>query len=374
MESRLDYRSGGLDFHPPSSMLLENNTNYSHLQKSIDTLRSLGDRLSDRNVDLRLNFHQDLRGYERTNQLNLDRNLELNLSLNGDRYIQERMQQERNLERLLNERNIHDQRNVDHSLSMERLTLERSLTQHMDRALTDKNLNLGGGHDRALMERSLTNDRNLSHQTDNRIPPYHNDRLPPSDRGRLENVDNMRMNPEMGDLKYREYKNHLDNLRMEGSRTQGVEGRLDDDRGTTPTTPPTPLSVGENFHEEKFNFMRMGHLERAEKQVPVSQRTLYNIVCKWATRDAFILSESPSLCPLCFPDSVISPVIKRDYGSTASGTGKCCGKFEALNMTVAGELNERRRPTAADSKSPSERFGCSNDDGLLHSSVLRGSA
>ncbi|KAL3271028.1 hypothetical protein HHI36_021528 [Cryptolaemus montrouzieri] len=251
MESRLDYRNGGLDFHPPSSMLLENNTNYSHLQKSIDTLRSLGDRLGDRNVDLRLNLHQDLRNYDRTNQLNLDRNLELNLSLNSDRYLQERMQQERNLERLLNERNIHDQRGgMDHSLSMERLSLERSLTQHMDRALTDKNLNLGGTNDRALMERCVPHNPG-----DNRIP-FPNERLQPSDRGRMENND-IRLNQEMGDLKFREYKTHLENLRMEGSRTQGGEGRLDEDRGATPTTPPTPLSVGENFHEEKvfiFNY------------------------------------------------------------------------------------------------------------------------
>ncbi|XP_045469726.1 zinc finger protein rotund-like isoform X1 [Harmonia axyridis] len=245
MESRLDYRSGGgLDFHPPASMLLDNNTNYSHLQKSIDTLRSLGDRLGDRNVDLRLNLHQDLRNYDRTNQLNLDRNLELNLSLNGDRYLQERMQQERSLERLLNERNLHDQRTMDHSLSMERLSLERSLTQHMDRALQDKNLNLG--NERTLMEKQMSNERNYGHpNNDNRLP-YQNDRL--QERIRMDNND-MRLGQDMNEMKFREYKNHLENLRIEGSRTQ--EGRLEEDRGTTPTTPPTPISVGENFHEEK---------------------------------------------------------------------------------------------------------------------------
>lgn len=128
---RLDYRTGGLDFHPPSSMLLENPSNYSHLQKSIDTLRSLGDRLgNDRNADLKLNLHQDLRNYDRNlandrTQWNIDRNLELNLSLNSDRYFQER---------LLNEK--HESRNIDrglieHSLSIERINLERSLAHHM---------------------------------------------------------------------------------------------------------------------------------------------------------------------------------------------------------------------------------------------------
>lgn len=234
-------------------MLLENNTNYSHLQRSIDTLRSLGDRLNERNVDLRLNLHQDLRNnsdrnglnaYDRTSlnldrNLNMDRNLELNLSLerslNNDRNIlAERMQQERNLnlERLINERNLdHRNLNLEHSLSIERLNLERSLAQ-TDRALTDRNLN--------NVER-MTLDRNLSNNDRN------NDRL----RG-LDLQNDLR-HQDINDLKYREYKAHLDTLRnTESSRT--IEGRPDEERGT-PSTPPTPLSVGENFQEEKVFFI-----------------------------------------------------------------------------------------------------------------------
>lgn len=313
-------------------MLLENNTNYSHLQRSIDTLRSLGDRLGERNVDLRLNLHQDplrsernglslernglsldrngLNGlnfdrmdrnnglldrntsslFERNsslldrtsgsslldrngglldrntglnglnlerNGLNLDRNglidrnidrnglgndrnisvdsnrnLELNLSLNSNErnILQERMQQERNLnlERLINERNLNDHRSLEHSLSIERLNLERSLAQH-DRALTDRNLN---NVDRMVLDRNLNNDRN-------------NDRL----RG-LDLQNDIRQ--DINDMKYREYKAHLDSLRNTDS-SRSVEGRDVEDRGNS-STPPTPISVGENFQEEKVIF------------------------------------------------------------------------------------------------------------------------
>lgn len=249
----MEYRTGGLEFQP-SPMLLENNTNYSHLQRSIDTLRSLGDRLGERNVDLRLNLHhQDLRNNDRglnlernvnmnphpmdrpnfdRSNLAMDRNLELNLSLNHDRNHQHLLhQQDRNLslERLINERNLNDHRNLnermslEHSLSIERLNLERSLAQ--DRTLTDRNLN-------------NVVDRNLG-----------------VDRG-----DRLRMdlgNDGINDLKYREYKAHLDTLRgasaIESSRS--LEGRNDDERGNTPSTPPTPLSVGENFQEEKVSLI-----------------------------------------------------------------------------------------------------------------------
>nr|CAI5840814.1 unnamed protein product [Callosobruchus analis] len=215
-------------------MLLENQTNYSsHLQRSIDTLRSLGDRLGDRNV---LNLHQERPPYDRSAQIG--NGLELNLSLNSDRLLQERMQQERSLERLLNERTMQEQRmNLDHSLSLERLNLERSLTQNLNQEGPPRPYN--SLNDRALMDRNLNSiDRNL-----NNIGGYVNDRL--SDR--LSDV-------KRDDTKYWDYKtHHTENLRSESSRS--LERGQEEDRGTTPSTPPTPISVGENrgenFHEEK---------------------------------------------------------------------------------------------------------------------------
>ncbi|CAH1382584.1 unnamed protein product, partial [Tenebrio molitor] len=186
-------------------MLLENNANYSHLQRSIDTLRSLGDRLGERNVDLRLN-----------QGLNVDRGngLELNLSLNPDRLLQER-----GLERLMGQEQRMNLEHLNH--------LERSLNPSQERPLMDRNLNSldrGYGHDR-LADR-------LRVEGGGPHPPA------PAD-----------MRHDINDLKYREYKAHLENLRSESSRS--IEGRTDDDRGTTPSTPPTPISVGENFQEEK---------------------------------------------------------------------------------------------------------------------------
>ncbi|CAG9832900.1 unnamed protein product [Diabrotica balteata] len=188
--------------------------------------------------------------------------LELNLSLNPDRLLQERMQQERSLERLLNERSMQEQRmNLDHSLSIERLNLERSLTQNLDRNLNisqnpDRNYNDRSSlmNDRALMDRNLNSiDRNLN----NERMGYTNDRL--TDRLRLDGSDmrhsdisrdfNRDVNRDLNDLKFREYKAHLENLRSESSRS--LERGNDEDRGTTPSTPPTPISVGENFQEEK---------------------------------------------------------------------------------------------------------------------------
>lgn len=157
-------------------MLLENNANYSHLQRSIDTLRSLGDRLGERNVGL-----------------NVDRGLELNLSLNPERLLQ------------------------DHHLGHHLGVQERPL---MDRNLNS--LDRGYGHDR-LAERLRAEGGQAAAPAD--------------------------MRHDVNDLKYREYKAHLENLRSESSRS--IEGRTDDDRGTTPSTPPTPISVGENFQEEK---------------------------------------------------------------------------------------------------------------------------
>nr|CAI5870027.1 unnamed protein product [Callosobruchus analis] len=220
-------------------MLLENQTNYSsHLQRSIDTLRSLGDRLGDRNV---LNLHQERPPYDRSAQIG--NGLELNLSLSSDRLLQERMQQERSLERLLNERTMQEQRmNLDHSLSLERLNLERSLTQNLNQEGPPRPYN--SLNDRALMDRNLNSiDRNL-----NNIGGYVNDRL--SDR--LSDV-------KRDDIKYWDYKtHHTENLRSESSRS--LERGQEEDRGTTPSTPPTPISVGENrgenFHEEKVSFAR----------------------------------------------------------------------------------------------------------------------
>lgn len=114
-------------------------------------------------------------------------------------------------------------------------------------------------NDRALMDRNLNSlDRNLNNV------PYGNDRL--TDRLRMDGSDmrhgdisrdlvgremNRDMNRDVNDMKYREYKAHLENLRSESSRS--LERGNEEDRGTTPSTPPTPISVGENFQEEKVN-------------------------------------------------------------------------------------------------------------------------
>lgn len=214
--------------------------------------------MGDRNVDLRLNLHQD-RGYDRNGQMG--NGLELNLSLNSDRILQER-----NLERLLNERTVQDQRmNLDHSLSLERLNLERSLSQ----SLTSHQNQERAYNERALMDRNLNSlDRNLNNI--DRMPYGIPDRL--TERLRTDASD-MRhsdirdisrdlnrdlgnrdvSNRDLNDLKYREYKSHLENLRTESSRSL-ERGNVDEDRGTTPSTPPTPISVGENFQEEKVKF------------------------------------------------------------------------------------------------------------------------
>ncbi|CAH0548521.1 unnamed protein product [Brassicogethes aeneus] len=229
-------------------MLLENQPNYSQIHRSIsiDTLRSLGDRLGDRNVDLRLNLHQN----DRLNPQTLNNGLELNLSLNSaDRLLQDRLQQERSLERLISEQN---RMNLDHSLSIERLNLERSLTQpnliHNDRIL-DRNLSPNSDRERnlTLIDRNLNSERSLNLNLENRL---YNDRLGPIPNDRQHNI---LQNSDVNDLKYREYKNHLENLRN-SNEVSRLENRLqpqEEDRGDTPTTPPTPLSVGENFSEEK---------------------------------------------------------------------------------------------------------------------------
>lgn len=193
----MEYRSGGLEFQPTPSMLLDNNpASYSsHLmQRSIDTLRSLGER----NVDLRLNLHH----HHHHHQNAANSNLELNLSL-----------QERNL-------------NLERLMDRERMNLE-----HLERLNLDRNLNnLSGVVDRG---------------------------------GGGGGVVDMGV-----DMKYRDYKSHLDGLReqqqqqqqqhhhqpqQQQQQHQQQQGRNDEEniRGNTPSTPPTPLSVGENFQEEK---------------------------------------------------------------------------------------------------------------------------
>lgn len=213
------------------------NTNYSHLQRSIDSLRSLGDRLGERNVDLRLNLHpNDLRADR--NGLSSPNNINLNRSFNDRDYLQNRAHQDRNLnfERLMSERNITDHRsindrmNFDRSVSAERLSLERSLlAQNSNR----NGLNNGGGGGGGVGSGMLT-DRNGA------------ERL----RSGLDIRDmNNDVRQNMNEMKFRDYKAHLDNLRnIESSRS--IDAKNDEERGT-PSSPSTPLSVGEGFPEEK---------------------------------------------------------------------------------------------------------------------------
>lgn len=233
----MEYRSsGGLDFqHTP--LLLDNpNGEYSHLQRSIDTLRSL----SERTVDFRLNINQDLRNLDlRTERYNdrsspMDRNLnnrgvngvEINLSLS-----QERINEHRGLNLDTNLRSLQIDRN---------LLQERPL--HLDNS---RDLDRGLQHDRLNLERSLSSER-LSMPMDERI----SGRITPERIERISSMDSRDMNHEykdMSDIKYREYKSQLDCLR-------GIDGRTDgqDEGRGTPSTPPTPVSVGENnYHEEK---------------------------------------------------------------------------------------------------------------------------
>lgn len=201
----MEYRTGGLDFQHSPLLLDPPAGEYSHLQRSIDTLRSL----SERNVDFRLNLNQDLRNLDlRTDRYgdrsspmdnrNLNRNLnglELNLSMSQDRL------------------NDHSRLNLDSNLR--NLQLDRSLLQErpmqMERSMSSERLNM--------------DDRGMDRITPERGPD--------------------RLEPDVGDLKYKEYRNHLDCLR---------DGQ-DEGRGT-PSTPPTPVSVGENnYQEEKVRFI-----------------------------------------------------------------------------------------------------------------------
>ncbi|XP_018319164.1 zinc finger protein rotund-like isoform X2 [Agrilus planipennis] len=258
-------------------MHLDNTTDYSHLQRSIDTLRSLGDRLSERNVDLRLNLHnndlrQDTRSFfdrshfER-NGFNFERScLGMDRMDRMDRPNPPVVDRPISLERIMTDRNhlgenhqqrsLNDQRplpehhrpvsyndsrgmgldrnlGLERNLTIERINLERSLAQNAERALAERNLN--------HMDR-LNLDRDINHH----------ERLNGAERLRS-GLDVRGMNgdvrPNMAGEKYREYKSHLDGLRnMDNARTG--EGKVDEERGNT-SSPSTPVSVGEAFHEEK---------------------------------------------------------------------------------------------------------------------------
>lgn len=239
LEGRLEYRaSGGLDFQHSPLLIETPGGEYSHLQRSIDTLRSL----SERNVDFRLNLNQDLRNLDlRTERYNdrtspLDRNmnrnmngLELNLTMSQDRGNEHRSlnldSNLRNLQldrSLLQDRQIHLERDIDRSMSMERgLNIERSLSS--------ERLNMQANLDERINER-ITPER------------LNNERL-----SSMESRDMSTEYKDMSELKYREYKSHLDCLRGIDGRT---EGQTDEGRGT-PSTPPTPVSVGENNYQEE---------------------------------------------------------------------------------------------------------------------------
>lgn len=141
--------------------------------------------------------------------------LELNLTMSQDRITE-------------NNRSL----NIDNNLR--NLQLDRQL--HLDREIN--------------LERSLSSERlNIQNNIDERalnerISPerLNNDRLNIDSRDMTDNYKE-----QMNELKYREYKNHLDCLR-------GIDGRNDvqnDEGRGTPSTPPTPVSVGENNYQEE---------------------------------------------------------------------------------------------------------------------------
>lgn len=219
----MEYRStGGLDFQ--SAPVHLENGNYSQLQRSIDSLRSLGDRLGERNVDLRLNLHHnDIRNDGRQT------NVGLNRTFNDRDFLQNRPQDRNNLnfDRIM----MGESRgmNFDRSVSAERLNLERSLiAQNANRVLSDRN--------------NIVNSNNVMNVDRNNGA----ERL----RSGLDIRDiNNDVRQNMNEMKFRDYKAHLDSLRnMESSRS--LEGKNDEEQGT-PSSPSTPLSVGEGFPEEK---------------------------------------------------------------------------------------------------------------------------
>lgn len=249
----MDYRgsSGGLEFQP-NPMHLDNTSAYSsHLQRSIDNLRNLGDRLGDRNVDLRLNLHHNDFRHDRgfnanQNPLNLDRSafapsaadrnhLELNLSLerNG-------LQIDRGGLQLQVERG--GGLPLDRNGGLGNLPLDRN----------ERGFLPSPGRYAAQQERSNLNFNGGAN--------FGSDRT----------VDNAGGRNQMSDEdKYREYKDykfHLDGVlrgggggggSLEGggggASRQQLEGKASEDGRGTPSSPATPLSVGDGFPEEKVN-------------------------------------------------------------------------------------------------------------------------
>lgn len=246
----MDYRgsSGGLEFQP-NPMHLDNTSAYSsHLQRSIDNLRNLGDRLGERNVDLRLNLHHNDFRHDRgfnsnQNPLNLDRSafapspadrnhLELNLSLerNG-------LQIDRG--------GVHLERN---GLQVERsgLPLDRNALGNLPLERNERNFLPSPGRFPAQQDRNLNFNGGVNFGSDR-------------------TVDNAGRNQMSDEDKYREYKDykfHLDGVLRGGGSLEGggggasrqqLEGKASEDDRGTPSSPATPLSVGDGFPEEKVN-------------------------------------------------------------------------------------------------------------------------
>lgn len=107
-------------------------------------------------------IHQDLRNNDRTNKTHSDRNLELDLSLIGDKYLQKRRKQERNLMRLLNERNIHDERSMDRSFTSKKPQLRTPFNSSHGQDPSRQKLNLGKNK---MMKKQINNGRTMSIQT-----------------------------------------------------------------------------------------------------------------------------------------------------------------------------------------------------------------
>lgn len=157
--------------------------------------------------------------------------LELNLTMSQDRINEHRsLNLDTNLRNLqldrslLQDRQLHLDRELDRSMAMDR-------NINMERSLSSERLNMQNGMD----ERGLSD----------RITPERlgSDRISSMDGSRDMSIEYK----DMSDLKYREYKSHLDCLRGIDGRTDGGN---DEGRGT-PSTPPTPVSVGENNYQEE---------------------------------------------------------------------------------------------------------------------------
>lgn len=202
---------------------------YGHLQRSLDTLRSL----SERNVDFRLNLNQDLRNIDLKLERYSDRASPMDRSLNLNGRNMSNLELNLSLERGLSPQ---DQRHINIDSMRNNLNLDRST--HIERELVNQEHRNNG----MPLERCLSSER-LS-----MTPGMEPERVMTPNSDRLGSIENRELHHELNELKYREYKNHLDCLR-------GINGRVndgqDEERGT-PSTPPTPVSVGENnYHEDK---------------------------------------------------------------------------------------------------------------------------